>query len=64
MGYSRRDDPTPVRCLDCGWTGRLMDCYHTYRGYDYGEEADVEPVDRCPTCGGFEPETITVWLSS
>lgn len=57
-GNCRRTDPRPVKCLDCGWEGRQMDCFHTYHGYGHGEEADVEPVDKCPRCGGVEPEPV------
>jgi uncharacterized Zn finger protein len=46
--YGRREDPSPIECRQCGWTGRVMDAVHTYQpdGMD-----DVEPVDNCPQCG-------------
>jgi len=47
---SRTDDPTPVKCLDCGWEGRIMDCEHSYVACPDG---DVEPIDYCPECGGW-----------
>ena len=55
--YSRHDDPTPIKCEDCGWQGLAKDAVHTYRGTgvqitmngQYDE--DVEPVDECPECG-------------
>ncbi len=50
---SRRTDPSPVKCLDCGWVGRQMDCIHTYIGIGHGDEADVDPIERCPVCGGM-----------
>jgi len=49
QSYSRRDDPTPVKCNRCGWTGMIKDMAHTYR--DDGSGEDVEPVDECPECG-------------
>lgn len=58
IGPCRRTDPRPVKCLECGWDGRQMDCVHTYHGYGYGDEADVEPIDKCPHCGAVEPEPI------
>lgn len=51
---SRTEDPTPVKCLDCGWEGRVMDCVHTYIAF----HGDVEPVDRCPECGSLDIDNI------
>lgn len=51
---SRHTDPTPVKCGDCGWIGREMDCRH---GYQHSFQLvhgllryDVEPMDYCPKC--------------
>ena len=52
---SRTEDPTPVKCLDCGWEGRVMDCVHTYIACPNG---DVEPVGRCPECGSLDIDNL------
>lgn len=48
---SRHTDPTIMVCPDCGWTGQLKDCTHTYVETT-GE--DVEPISNCPKCGGSD----------
>lgn len=45
---SRYTDPTPVRCEDCSWQGRIMDCVHSYA--PIGITGEVEPMDYCPEC--------------
>jgi len=55
----RHDDPTPVKCQECGWEGRAMDCKHGYKP-DGGE--DVNPVDFCPECGAEEPEPKLLYM--
>ena len=56
---NRTDDPTLVKCADCGWEGRLMDCERSYIACPDG---DVEPIDYCPECRG-EVETLADKLS-
>ena len=46
---SRNNDPTPVTCLDCMWSGPLADCIHGYVAI--GDEA--EPEDYCPNCRSY-----------
>ena len=50
--YSRYDDPTPVRCEECGWQGPIKDCYHGYFSYPVNDKGDfdTEPMDYCPKC--------------
>ncbi len=48
VGWGRHDDPTPVVCERCLWTGPLRWTIHTYHAC--GDD-DVEPVDECPRCG-------------
>ncbi len=53
---SRHTDITPIECSDCGWSGAVSKCYHTYQSV---HPDDVEPVDRCPKCDSMnliEPE--------
>jgi len=53
---SRHEDPTPVKCSDCGWEGTVRECKH---GYIACPNGDVEPWDYCPECGSswlMEPE--------
>jgi len=45
----RHTDRTPIECSECGWRGKVMDCYH---GYAPIAPDDVEPCDMCPECGG------------
>lgn len=44
----RHDDPTPVWCERCLWSGRQRDCSHGYGSDGCG---DVEPSEECPRCG-------------
>ncbi|GEM_PF-3769471 len=45
--FGRHTDPSPIKCRSCGWQGRRMDAYHTYKP---DSDQDVEPVDKCPKC--------------
>lgn len=47
MIESRHIDLTPIRCDDCGWKGRVMDCTH---GYAHAWPSNAEPMDFCPKC--------------
>lgn len=47
---SRYTDDSPIKCEDCGWTGKVKDCVHSYRAIPL-TEGDVEGVDKCPSCG-------------
>jgi len=55
--HGRHEDPTPIKCEECGWEGQAKDAIHTYTGTgvyitDSGQpDEDVEPVDECPECG-------------
>jgi hypothetical protein len=44
-----------LKCGKCGWEGWAASMVHGYQAYGQGKNADVEPMDYCPTCG--EPET-------
>lgn len=50
LKYSRYDDPTPIKCGDCGWEGQVKDCIHNYAPI---LPDDVEPMDYCPICKGM-----------
>jgi hypothetical protein len=47
-GWGRHDDPTPVLCPRCLWSGRIKNLEHGYRSDGAG---DVEASDECPRCG-------------
>lgn len=63
----RETDTTLVRCSDCGWEGRVMDCEHSYSPIFLANgEPDIEPVDYCPYCGSDQlehPETEELILA-
>jgi len=50
FSWGRRDSPKAVWC-PCGWVGPLRWMIHTYGPDGCG---DVEPVDECPRCGGWD----------
>jgi hypothetical protein len=54
---SRYDCPLPVKCLDCGWEGKVSGCKH---GYANAIHAGVEPCDYCPKCDSedLQPSVI------
>ena len=55
---SRETDITLVQCEDCGWTGTVSECIHTYRAISL-TDGDVEGIDECPKCGSenlIEPD--------
>ncbi len=53
-GGGRHIDWAPARCSECGWAGPTRWLVHDYQ--DDGSGEDVEPVDRCPRCGGDQVE--------
>ena len=53
--YTRKTDPTPTKCLSCGWIGKLKEATHSY--YPFAED-DVEPMDFCPLCGNSQLTNI------
>jgi predicted RNA-binding Zn-ribbon protein involved in translation (DUF1610 family) len=51
--FSRYEDPTLVRCEECGWQGPIKECRHGHASYPIstrGNDYDVEPMDYCPKC--------------
>ncbi len=48
LAGGRHVDWQPYRCEECGWTGPLRWCWHTYGD---GGDGDAEPVDECRKCG-------------
>jgi Zn finger protein HypA/HybF involved in hydrogenase expression len=56
---SRYEDCQHIKCEDCGWTGRVSECYHGYTNPAM-EHIDVEPIDMCPECGSDNLTIIKV----
>lgn len=51
--WGRMESPEPTRCERCGWRGPRRWAVHDYDSIMSidGEGCDVEPADKCPSCG-------------
>jgi len=52
--FTRQNDYQHWIVCPCGWKGFSADMNHSYISYGNPDNCDIEPVDRCPSCGEYE----------